>query len=274
VTKIFALASQKGGVGKTTVSTNLAGLIARFHAPGRVLLVDCDPQANATATFLGDRIAYGPMPGMHIAHGLCDGVGASELIQKATLLDNGKASKFTLDVLPSHVDAAASDLRLYGMMNRERQLQNCLEDVMDRYDYIVIDCPPSLSLITINALAAADHVIIPCEPSKYSVVGMAQLLRTVESVKTGRQPINAKLSLFGVTLVRADTTRMTLDTLAELGAQFKDKLLPTIPSRTAVREAQRANTDLYGFTGDDPDNPVLGAFREIAQKMTARHGKK
>ena len=272
MSKIFALASQKGGVGKTTVATNLAGLLARFHAPGRTLLVDCDPQANATATFLGDRVAYGPTPGLHILHGLCEGMGASELIKTAPLLNAGKESKHTLEVLPAHVDAAASDLRLFGSMNRERQLQNCLADVTDRYDFIVIDCPPSLSLITINALAASDYVIIPCEPSKYSVVGMAQLLRTIETVKGGRQPINAELKLWGVVLVRADNTRMTIDTADELAAQFKDKLLPSIPARTVVREAQRSNTDLYGYAGD-ADNGVMTAFMDIAKRM-ARDGKK
>ncbi len=270
--KIFALASQKGGVGKTTVSTNLAGLLARFHAPGRTLLVDCDPQANATSTFLGDRIAYGPAPGLHILHGLCEGMGASELIQTAPLLDNGKPSKFTLDVLPAHVDAAAADLRLFGSMNRERQLQNCLADVASKYDYIVIDCPPSLSLITINALAAAQHVIIPCEPSRYSVVGMAQLLKTIESVKGGRQPINAGLTLWGVVLVRADSTRISTDTADELAGQFGEKLLPAIPSRNVVRESQRNNTDLFGYVGN-AENGVLNALREIAQRM-AGDGKK
>ena len=271
MSKIFALASQKGGVGKTTVATNLAGLLARFHAPGRTLLVDCDPQANATATFLGDRVAYGPTPGLHIMHGLCDGMGAAELIQTAPLLDAGKPSKHTLDVLPAHVDAAASDLRLFGLMNRERQLQNCLADVADKYDYVVIDCPPSLSLITINALAASDYVIIPCEPSKYSVVGMAQLLKTIETVRSGRQPINAELKLWGVVLVRADNTRMTLDTTDELTIQFKEKLLPTIPARTVVREAQRSNTDLYGFVGN-AENGVMAALLDIAKRM-ARNAK-
>ena len=269
MTRIFAIATQKGGVGKTTLATNLSGVLARTHAVGRTLLIDLDPQANATSIFLGESAAYGPEPGLHLYHALCKGIPASQIIRKATLTHRGRETEGTLDVLPAHVFAAAAELELFSAINRERQLQNCLDDVAGKYDVIILDCPPSLGLITINALTAATDVMIPVEPGRFSIIGLAQLLKTIDMLKSGARPINKDLNMFGVVLMKADNTALTTLTMQQLESNFPGKVLPPVPARSAVRDSQQKVTDLIGHLGlgREAETGALRAFIELADRM-------
>ena len=167
-----------------------------------------------------------------------------------------------LDVLPAHVFAAAAELELFSALNRERQLQNCLDGIRGKYDFVILDCPPSLGLITINALTAATDVLIPVEPGRFSIVGLAQLLKTIDMLKEGARPVNPDLNLFGVVLMKADNTSLTTLTARQLEENFGDKVLPSVPSRSAVRDSQYKVTDLIGHVGlgREAESGALNAF--------------
>ena len=173
MTRIIAIANQKGGVGKTTCAVNIAYGWARLRGPGRVLLVDADPQANATGVTLGIPFANGPRrAGMGVLYEvLLERLKASEVIQQVQVSANGHYQATTLDVLPSHLQVAEAEAQLMGEFHREYKLKTALVEIADRYEVIFIDCPPSLGVLTMNALLAATEVIIPVEPGVFPLVG-------------------------------------------------------------------------------------------------------
>ena len=185
--KIIAVANQKGGVGKTTTTVNLsAGLAANDK---RVLLVDCDPQGNATSGF---------------------GINKSTI--KSTVYDvliNNVEAKYTLQmtnygvtVMPSSINLAGAEVELVNAIARESKLRNALDPLRNEYDYILIDCPPSLGLLTINALAAADSIIIPIQCEFYALEGVTQLRNTIELIKSSLNPL---LAIEGIVMTMYDS---------------------------------------------------------------------
>jgi len=270
--KIIALSNQKGGVGKSTVAVNLAGALARGLATSqrdaaathgcRVLLIDADPQANATAVFLTARFTLGPIEDTVTTYEIVvRDAPAQEAIRGVELAANGDYPAARLDLLPSHIRLARAELDLVGILRREDRLADALTQVKNAYDYIIIDCPPSLGLLTLNGLMAANQVIIPVEPGYFPLIGLGLLQDTIASVAK----IN-KLSILGVVPTMVSRTVETRETIEALEQVFGKKILPAIPNRVAIRNAHAAQTDIFGFdTGDSAE-----AFAELAKEVVAR----
>jgi chromosome partitioning protein len=215
MSRIIAVANQKGGVGKTTTSVNLAASLA--VAEKKTLLVDIDPQANASS---GVGIDSSTAPAT-IYELLIDGMPAAEGIQPSLLS--------SLYVIPSHINLVGAEIELIDRPNREHALRNVLNQVKDAYDYIVIDCPPSLGLLTLNSLTAADAVLIPVQCEYYALEGLGKLLNTINIV---RQHLNPALDIEGVLLTMYDTRlRLSKQVAEEVKNYFGEKVFDTIVSR-------------------------------------------
>lgn len=248
---ICALAQQKGGVGKTTTAINLAAALA--ERGGRVLVADLDPQGALSA-----------------------GVGLSPFAIKETIYDVLRDANFALsrvvvktalgfDLVPSNLDLAAAEFELVSEMGREYILKNKLAQVAD-YDYILIDCPPSLGILTINALAAAAAVIIPVQPQYFALRGLDLLFKTIERV---RQRINPALSVLGIVPTLCDPrTRHTREALEELTANYGKLMFQTqIPQTIKLPDSAMAGSSILGFASD---SPAATAYRQFAQEVMKR----
>jgi len=230
----IAIANQKGGVGKTTTSINLAAGLAYLNK--RVLLVDFDPQGNATQG-LGYRVGLGD-PTVYDAI-LNDDVNISECIR--TL------QKPPLDILPSNINLAGADLELAKIEEgRESYLKRALADIENRYDFIVIDCPPSLGLLNTNALTAADSVLIPVQSEYYALEGITQLLQTIRLVQ---RLFNPNLKIEGVLLTMYDArTNLSAEVGQEIRKHFKEKAYRTyIPRNIKLSEAPSSGLSIYDY---------------------------
>lgn len=210
--RVIAIANQKGGVGKTTTSVNIAASIAISEF--RTLLIDIDPQANATSGFgleIGDEI---------------DNTFYQVMVNGGDIQDAIKSSSMEyLDVLPSNVNLVGMEVELVNMKEREYVMQKALKSIRDRYDYIIIDCPPSLGLITLNSLTAADSVLIPVQAEYYALEGLGKLLNTISIV---RKHLNPKLEIEGVLVTMFDARlRLASQVAEEVKKFFKDKVYKT-----------------------------------------------
>ena len=220
--KIIAYANQKGGVGKTTTCVNVSAYLATMGK--KVLLIDLDPQGNATSAVGLDKNAdlksvYNVITGENYVE---------EVIQKTTV--NG------LDILPSEINLAGAELELFSMDNRERVLKNILNRLKNSYDYICIDCPPSLGLITVNALTACDTVMIPIQCHFFALEGLTQLMNTIKLVK---KHLNQQIDVEGVVLTMKDNRSNLVSQVSdEIRKFFGKKVFNTvIPSNIRLAEA-------------------------------------
>ena len=214
--KILAICNQKGGVGKTTTSINLAASLA--HLKNKVLLIDTDPQANATSGVGVDKATIS----QSIYNILVDEVDINDVIVK-TAYEN-------LDIVPSSIALAGAEVELVSAISREQRMKNAISEIKEDYDYVVIDCPPSLGLITLNSLTAADGVIIPVQTEYYALEGLSQLMNTFNIV---RKHLNSKLDIFGVLLTMTDSrTNISNQVAEQVREHFKDKAFDIVISRT------------------------------------------
>ena len=233
MTKIIAIANQKGGVGKTTTSINLAAGLAYLNK--KVLLVDFDPQGNATQG-VGYRVG---LKDLTVYDAILNDVDIHDCIKTLT--------KPPMDILPANINLAGADLELAKIEDdREQLLKEALEEVKDNYDYIIVDCPPSLGLLNTNALTAADSVLIPVQSEYYALEGITQLLQTIRLVQ---KLFNPNLKIEGVLLTMYDArTNLSAEVGQEIRKHFKEKAYKTyIPRNVKLSEAPSSGLSIYDY---------------------------
>jgi len=229
--KIIAVANQKGGVGKTTTSVNLSAALVQLGK--RVLLIDCDPQGNATSGLGIDK----------------DGLELSiydVLINQAELKNIIIKTEFGLDMAPSVMDLAGAEVELVEAEDKLYRLQKAVEGLREEYDYVLIDCPPSLGHVTLNALTAADSVMLPLQCEFYALEGLSQLMSTIQMV---REQFNAKLQVEGLVLTMYDSrTNLSEQVVAEVKEHFPEKVYCTkIPRNVRLSEAPSFGRTIFAY---------------------------
>ncbi len=220
--KVIAVANQKGGVGKTTTAINFSTLLAKRGK--KVLLIDADPQGNATSGVGMDKNVEFSVYDLIIN----DDVDAKDTIQKTEIKN--------LSICPSNINLAGAEVELVSMMSREYRMKEKLDILKDSYDYIIIDCPPSLGLITLNSFTAADSVLIPVQCEYYALEGLGQLLNTVQLVQ---KHLNKDLEIEGALLTMYDIrTNLSNQVVKEVNRYFENKVYKTvIPRNVKLSEA-------------------------------------
>ena len=252
-TRTVALANQKGGVGKSTTSINLAAALA-FQGQ-KILLVDLDPQGNATSGLGVDKSSVS----QSIYEVLLEDVPVEDVVEPTSVRD--------LYVVPATIDLAGAEIALVSAFSREQRLKNALKAIEGEYDFILIDCPPSLGLLTINALTAAEEVLIPIQSEYYALEGLSQLLQNVELVQKN---INPGLVVGGAVLTMYDArTNLSADVASQVRDFFGDRAYRTvIPRSVRLSEAPSYGEPIEAF---DPMSRGAIAYRELGREFLARH---
>ena len=250
--RVIAVANQKGGVGKTTTAINLSACLAEKGQ--KVLAIDMDPQGNMTSG-LGidkdevEKNIYDLMIGQ---------VGVEEVLQKEAIEN--------LDIIPTSIDLSAAEIELIGVDDKEFIIRNAIAPIKDNYDYIIIDCPPSLSMLTINAMTTADSVLVPIQCEYYALEGLSQLIHTVELVKERLNPI---LEIEGVVFTMYDSrTNLSLQVVENVKEHLNENIYKTI----IPRNVRLAEAPSYGMPINMYDSRSSGAenYRLLAAEVISR----
>lgn len=253
MSRVIAVANQKGGVGKTTTVINLSAYLA--DAGKRVLAVDSDPQGNTTT-------------GLGVDKTQCDASIYEVVLGESTVMEAVVPTAVpSLHVIPATLDLAGAEVEMAGMDGRERRVKEALAPIRDRYDYVFIDCPPSLGLLTINALTAADAVMIPIQCEFFALEGLSQLLATVELVK---KHLNPGLQLEGVVLTMFDgRTNLSSQVAREVQTHFGAKVFRSVVPRTVrLSEAPSHGLPISRY---DPRSRGASVYSELAKEVLT-HG--
>jgi chromosome partitioning protein len=249
VTRIYAVANQKGGVGKTTTAVNLAACLA--EAGQSSLVIDLDPQANATSG-LGES---------------ANGTSSYDLLDGAPLRDLAKATRFdNLFLVPAKAELAGAAVELAGRGDGERYLQQALASGAEEYRYVFLDCPPSLGPLTVNALAAADRVLVPVQAEYYALEGLADIVRSVEMVKAR---LNPRLGIAGLLITMVDgRTRLASDVEQEVRRHFGSLVFDTtVPRSVRLAEAPSHGLPAIAY---DRRSPGADAYWKVAMELVDR----
>ena len=250
--RVIAVANQKGGVGKTTTAINLSACLAEKGQ--KVLAIDMDPQGNMTSG-LGidkdevEKNIYDLMIGQ---------AGVDEVLQKEAIEN--------LDVIPTSIDLSAAEIELIGVDDKEFIIRNAVQPIKDDYDYIIIDCPPSLSMLTINAMTTADSVLVPIQCEYYALEGVTKLLESMKMVKTR---LNKSLDTYGVLMTMYDSrTSLSNQVVEEVQSYFGDKAFKTLIPRTVkISEAPSFGEPVITYA---PQNKGAKAYMNLAKEVIKR----
>ena len=248
MSKVVSIANQKGGVGKTTTAVNLSTILAKRGK--KVLMIDTDPQGNATSGLGIDK---------NVSFSVYDVIiNDVEIVNtlKKTMIKN-------LDVCPSNINLAGAEVELVSMMSREQRLKEKIDNLKDNYDYIIIDCPPSLGLITLNAFTASDSVLIPVQCEYYALEGLGQLVNTINLVK---KHLNRNLKVEGALLTMFDIrTNLSNQVVKEVNKYFENKVYKTvIPRNVKLSEAPSFGMPISVY---DPKSKGAKAYDKFVKEF-------